>query len=309
MNSHAAAINLQSSGQSVVVVGGHHRGFSQPSTTTTSSTNSATADPWFLQSSAVPSAAAAFHPNPMPPTAPLRQHKRPAPQPNGMVLQSHPQQQPHSLNSLSNPQLHLLQQQQQQPQMSFAPPLPPLQSQKPIPVQHHPHSSQSVSFWETRCDLDFLIAPSLVIPQNHNALHTSSHALNQPQSQQPMPISLKAPKSPILGQQRHLMQTSINGTAGNSGAANLMSTSLTSGQVLGANNLSDGLMLNLHSSTTNQMPLLMSTSLNSGGGGDQNNGSGSGAWNSTSSLSPTSIATQQHLSQLRKSEVKLNAMP
>lgn len=148
--------------------------------------------------------------------------------------------------------------------------------------------------------------------QNHNALHTSSHALNQ----QPMPISVKAPKSPVLGQQRHMMQNSVTGAASaNSGAAvNLMSTSLTSGQVLAASNLSDGLMLNLHSSANNQqqLPLLMSTSLNSGsggggGGGDQNNGSA--VWNSTSSLSPTSIATQQHLSQLRKSEVKLNAMP
>lgn len=152
MNSHAAAINLQSSGQSVVG-SGHHRGFSQPSATTVTSSSttsnssiSSTADPWFLQSSAASSAtsiSSSVHPNPMPPTAPLRQHKRPAPQPNGMVLhhQQQQQQQPHSLNSLSNSQLHLLQQHQQQ--MSFAPP-PPLQSQKPIPVQHHPHPSLTV---------------------------------------------------------------------------------------------------------------------------------------------------------------------
>lgn len=81
MNSHAAPINLQSSGQTVVV--GHHRGFSQPS-----STNSA--DPWFLQTS-----------HPMPPTAPARQHKRPAPQPGLMVQNTQNQ---HTSNQLHNQQ-------------------------------------------------------------------------------------------------------------------------------------------------------------------------------------------------------------
>lgn len=120
-----------------------------------------------------------------------------------------------------------------------------------------------------------------------------------------MPISVKVPKSPVLGQQRHIMQSNNANTAAST--ASLMTTSLTSGQVLAnAGNLSDALMLNLHPSANNQqqLPLLMSTSLNSGGGGGDQNGVG--VWNSTSSLSPTSSAAQQ---QNRKSEVKLNAMP
>lgn len=55
MNSHTAALNLQSTG---------HRGFPQ----VTSTSNNSNECPWFL-------------PHQMPPTAPARQHKRPAPQP------------------------------------------------------------------------------------------------------------------------------------------------------------------------------------------------------------------------------------
>lgn len=93
MNSHASAINLQSSGQTAVV--GHHRGFSQVSSSVTNSTDC----PWFL-------------PHQMPPTAPVRHNKRPAPQP-GIMVQHQQQQQ--------------LQQQQQQQQINnqLPPQLPP----------------------------------------------------------------------------------------------------------------------------------------------------------------------------------------
>lgn len=58
MNSHTAALNLQSSG---------HRGFPQVASTTGNTSEC----PWFMS------------PHQMPPTAPARQHKRPAPQPGG----------------------------------------------------------------------------------------------------------------------------------------------------------------------------------------------------------------------------------
>lgn len=92
MNSHASAINLQSSGQTAVV--GHHRGFSQVSSSVTNSTDC----PWFL-------------PHQMPPTAPVRHNKRPAPQP-GIMVQHQQQQQ-------------LQQQQQQQINNQLPPQLPP----------------------------------------------------------------------------------------------------------------------------------------------------------------------------------------
>lgn len=77
MNSHTAALNLQSSG---------HRGFPQ----VTSTTGNSSECPWFMS------------PHQMPPTAPARQHKRPAPQPgvltgvgmsgsaNGILIQPTP---------------------------------------------------------------------------------------------------------------------------------------------------------------------------------------------------------------------------
>lgn len=94
MNSHASAINLQSSGQTAVV--GHHRGFSQVSSAVQNSTDC----PWFL-------------PHQMPPTAPVRHNKRPAPQPGIMV--QHQQQQ----------QQQQLQQQQQIINNQQPPQLPP----------------------------------------------------------------------------------------------------------------------------------------------------------------------------------------
>lgn len=83
MNSHTAALNLQSSG---------HRGFPQVSSTTGNTSEC----PWFMS------------PHQMPPTAPARQHKRPAPQPgvlttggvgisgsgNGILIQPTPLQPP-----------------------------------------------------------------------------------------------------------------------------------------------------------------------------------------------------------------------
>lgn len=75
MNSHTAAINLQSSGQTAVVGGGHHRGF--PSSVVSSTTTTTDDCPWFMQPG---------HQLQMPPTAPTRQHKRPAPQPVSLFI-------------------------------------------------------------------------------------------------------------------------------------------------------------------------------------------------------------------------------
>lgn len=119
MNSHTAAINLQSSGQTAVV--GHHRGFS--STVVAAANSAASGDcPWFM-------------PHQMPPTAPARQHKRPAPQPGGGVpggggMGHVGMQPPQFINPPPAPQ----QQSQPPPQHS------PQQHQQMAPPQLPPHS-------------------------------------------------------------------------------------------------------------------------------------------------------------------------
>ncbi|XP_059612368.1 tyrosine-protein kinase CSK isoform X2 [Phlebotomus argentipes] len=118
MNSHATALNLQSSGQTAVV--GHHRGFSQVSAGSGGGSTSGDC-PWFMAA------------HQMPPTAPLRQHKRPAPQP-GVILHSQPQ---------PNATKHL-------PQMSNPPPqVPPhsnvQQNQNPIHLTNHLHANQQIT--------------------------------------------------------------------------------------------------------------------------------------------------------------------
>lgn len=87
MNSHAPALNLQATGQTVVV--GHHRGFSQPSSATSG-------DPWFLQTSTS---------HPMPPTAPARHNKRPAPQPGSIIQQNNASASNHTTSAITQSQL------------------------------------------------------------------------------------------------------------------------------------------------------------------------------------------------------------
>lgn len=84
MNSHATALNLQSSGQTAVV--GHHRGFSQ-----VSASNQQPDCPWFMAA------------HQMPPTAPIRQHKRPAPQPGILLHTQQPQPNAKHHPQMSNP--------------------------------------------------------------------------------------------------------------------------------------------------------------------------------------------------------------
>lgn len=146
-----------------------------------------------------------------------------------------------------------------------------------------------------------------------NPLHSSAYALNNQMSLS----ASNSPKSPSL----HVLPT----TAASSGpitattasasnlASNLMSTSLNSTQVqnhlsTATGNASGATSLSVHSAATAYVPSAMSTSLH--GGGTTTTAAGSipfdsngTAWNSTSSLSPTIPA------QLRKCEVKLNAMP
>ncbi|XP_055690049.1 tyrosine-protein kinase CSK isoform X2 [Lutzomyia longipalpis] len=117
MNSHATALNLQSSGQTAVV--GHHRGFSQVSASTGGGGSTSGDCPWFMAA------------HQMPPTAPIRQHKRPAPQP-GILLHTQPQ---------PNVKHH--------PQMSNPPPqVPPhsnvQQNQNPIHLTNHLHANQQI---------------------------------------------------------------------------------------------------------------------------------------------------------------------
>ncbi|GAB0097383.1 Tyrosine-protein kinase [Sergentomyia squamirostris] len=116
MNSHATALNLQSSGQTAVV--GHHRGFSQVSASTGGGGSTSGDCPWFMAA------------HQMPPTAPIRQHKRPAaPQP-GVTLQQ------------TTTKHH--------PQMSNPPPqVPPhsnvQQNQNPIHLTNHLHANQQIT--------------------------------------------------------------------------------------------------------------------------------------------------------------------
>lgn len=87
MNSHAPALNLQTTGQTVVV--GHHRGFSQPASATSG-------DPWFLQTNTSS--------HQMPPTAPARQHKRPAPQPGSLIQNTSASSHPSAVTPAQIPQ-------------------------------------------------------------------------------------------------------------------------------------------------------------------------------------------------------------
>lgn len=166
-----------------------------------------------------------------------------------------------------------------------------------------------------------------------NSLHSSSIALNLPMATSSSsgpaasgPASttnssiatasaslvnnVHSPKSPCqplsvhhsLSQSAHQQPLSLSNVTP---ASNLMSTSLNSSQLqshtTGASLGASGTSLSIH-------PSGMSTSLHSGGGSGNiaggafdNNGT---AWNSTSSLSPTSSSAYH-----RKMEVKLNAMP
>lgn len=130
--------------------------------------------------------------------------------------------------------------------------------------------------------------------------------------------SVHSPKSPCqqlsvhhsLSQLAHQQPISLSNVT--PAASNLMSTSLNSSQLqshtTGTNIGASGTSLSIHPSTSVHVPSGMSTSLHSGGGsgnitggGFDNNGT---AWNSTSSLSPSSSSAHH-----RKMEVKLNAMP
>lgn len=113
MNSHTAALNLQSSGQTAVV--GHHRGFSasaglEPNNNNNNSSSNNnnnstgrgknliysqnTSDCLWLPQNPVASGGSIQ----MPPQAPLRQHKRPAPQPGQLQHQYQ-----HSITANLNP--------------------------------------------------------------------------------------------------------------------------------------------------------------------------------------------------------------
>lgn len=147
--------------------------------------------------------------------------------------------------------------------------------------------------------------------QNINALHSSTHALNNA-----MQISVNAshsPKSP--NQPIHILPTTATTSSTTNSTANLMSTSLNSSQIrshINANGgggsgpascgSSAGLSV-LSSSSIHPPSQIMSTSLHSGGNCvfDSNGPS----WNSTTSLSPTIPVPHNQ----RKCEVKLNAMP
>ncbi|XP_053690959.1 tyrosine-protein kinase Fer [Sabethes cyaneus] len=220
MNSHTAAINLQSSGQTAVVT--HHRGFS--STVVAAANSAASGDcPWFM-------------PHQMPPTAPARQHKRPAPQPgtggvpaggvgvggvglmqppqfinpppapqqqNQQQSQHSPQQHqqmappqlpPHSVTSNQNHSSIHLQQQQQQQQVQHHQQPPPLHAGSMVPPAHHIPKS----------------------PNQHNMLGPSSLQQQQQQQQQ-------------QGQQLH--QQPVQHNAIGSHQSNLMSASMNSAQL------------------------------------------------------------------------------
>ncbi|XP_062712857.1 tyrosine-protein kinase TXK isoform X2 [Aedes albopictus] len=211
MNSHTAAINLQSSGQTAVV--SHHRGFS--STVVAAANSAASGDcPWFM-------------PHQMPPTAPARQHKRPAPQPGvgvpggggGGGMGHVGMQPPQFINPPPAPQ----QQNQQPPQHS------PQQHQQMAPPQLPPHSVTS--------------------NQNLNSIHLPPAQQQQQHHQQAPPTMHSGsmvppvhhiPKSPnqhgILGpsglQQaaQHHQPTTQHGALG-SHQSNLMSTSMNSAQL------------------------------------------------------------------------------
>ncbi|XP_058824972.1 uncharacterized protein LOC131685336 isoform X2 [Topomyia yanbarensis] len=198
MNSHTAAINLQSSGQTAVV--SHHRGFS--STVVAAANSAASGDcPWFM-------------PHQIPPTAPARQHKRPAPQPGGVGVPTGGgvggvglMQPPQFINPPPAPQQQSQQQSQHSPQQQqhqqMAPPQLPPHSVTQQQVAHHqqPPPLHSVS----------MVPPAHHIPKSpnqHNMLGPSSLQQQQGQQlhQQPPPVQHNA----ISSHQSNLMSVSMN---------------------------------------------------------------------------------------------------
>ncbi|XP_055544607.1 tyrosine-protein kinase CSK isoform X2 [Wyeomyia smithii] len=312
MNSHTAAINLQSSGQTAVVT--HHRGFS--STVVAAANSAASGDcPWFM-------------PHQMPPTAPARQHKRPAPQPGtggvpaGGVGGVGLMQPPQFINPPPAPQ----QQQQNQQQSQHS----PQQHQQMAPPQLPPHSVTS--------------------NQNHSSIHLQQQQQVQHHQQPPplhagsmVPPAHHIPKSPnqhnMLGpsslqqqqqqqQGQQLHQQPVQHNAIGSHQSNLMSASMNSAQlqnhILSSQpspaSLSAIPSHSVQQQTQPQPPPTshgMSNSMHAqiglppppAGGGFDSNGV-QNSWNSAGpgmgSLSPTAAASAQ-----RRAEVnaKLNAMP
>ncbi|XP_065088629.1 tyrosine-protein kinase csk-1 isoform X2 [Ochlerotatus camptorhynchus] len=321
MNSHTAAINLQSSGQTAVV--GHHRGFS--STVVAAANSAASGDcPWFM-------------PHQMPPTAPARQHKRPAPQPGGGVpggggMGHVGMQPPQFINPPPAPQ----QQSQQPPQHS------PQQHQQMAPPQLPPHSVTSNQ------NLNSIHLPPAQQQQQQQQHHQQPPPMH---SGGMVPPVHHIPKSPnqhsMLGpsglQQaaQHHQPTAQHGALG-SHQSNLMSTSMNSAQLQNhiltsqqqqqsvASSVVAAVAIPPHPSQQQQQqqqqqppqvpppPHGMSNSMHSqiglppppsvvtgGGAFDSNGVSWAGAGVATASLSPTAAAAQ------RRAEVnaKLNAMP
>lgn len=291
MNSHTAALNLQSAG---------HRGFPQ----VTSTTGNSSECPWFMS------------PHQMPPTAPARQHKRPAPQPggggvlsggvlgggggaNGILIQSTPspttaQQVASTISQNTN-----------------------ITSTGP-PITHpHPPVSAILGHNNAISNQPPPQLPPHTANMNFNAIHLSTH---QPNSAATVNTASVSPKLPNQQPPSSLQQTQMHpqptasvltqanlitgGGSSSTGPSSLMSTSLTS------NSSSQPPSVNI--------PPIMSTSLHSGSfetcGGNVGATSGvsssAAGWSSTSSLSPTLPSQPSSLQpNTRKCEVKLNAMP
>ncbi|XP_055611513.1 tyrosine-protein kinase CSK isoform X2 [Uranotaenia lowii] len=304
MNSHTAAINLQSSGQTAVV--GHHRGFS--STVVAAANSAASGDcPWFM-------------PHQMPPTAPARQHKRPAPQPGGGNGGGGPvpnnagpglMQPPQFINPPPAPNQQQQQSQNQQPQHS------PQQLQQMAPPQLPPHSSN----------------------QNLSSLHQqqAQHHPAPPLHSGIVPPPHLIPKSPnqhsnmLVGPASHQQQPQHNAIG--SHQPSMMSSSMNSVQL--QNHIPHqaqsqqqqqppqipppphGMSNSMHSQvglppapvvTSGGGPFVDSNGVSTAGGPSSWTGSANpGATTAVASLSPTAAAA----SAQRRAELnaKLNAMP
>jgi c-src tyrosine kinase len=283
MNSHTAAINLQSAG---------HRAFPQV-TTSNSNTNEC---PWFM-------------PHQIPPTAPVRQHKRPAPQPgvlnvgNGNVIQQSVAQNLNCSTNITGPPIthpHPPAVQSvgghnvitQQPVTMIPPQLPPhttnmTQNFNPIHLTTHQINNQ-LSQQQTQHNTNQIISPKSPNQQQPPPGHILQVQSTNTQQTLSNNISSTAPS---------LMSTSLNSAQ----LQNLTSVQNIGGSGNGGSSCNIGLSVGINSAGQQPpsitVPPIMSTSLH-GGTFDSTNS----VWSSSSSLSPT-IPSQ------RKCEVKLNAMP